>query len=85
MIDPAHQRQGYAQEVVEGTAEVARQIGYGAIGIGVQLKNWPALRFWTKQGFDKIVRIVGDAEHSESTFAAISLRKRLDPANKCRV
>jgi len=77
LIDPAYQRQGYAQEVVEGIAQVTRDLGYTELGIGVHLKNWPALRFWVRQGFDRIVKVAGDAEHSEMTFAVVSLRRGL--------
>lgn len=77
LIDPTYQRQGYAQELVAGITYNARKLGYAALGIGVQLKNWPALRFWTNQGFDRIIKIVGDSEHSDNTFATISLRKML--------
>lgn len=77
LIDPAYQRLGFAKEVEDGIDKSAREIGYSAIGIGVGLKNWPALRFWVKQGFDKIVKVVGDTEHSDATFATVSLRKTL--------
>ena len=77
VVDPAYQGQGYAKEVVGGIVQSAREIGYATIGIGVALKNWPALRFWVKQGFDRIVKVAGDSEYSETAFATLSLRRAL--------
>ncbi len=37
--------------------------------LGVALKNWPALRFWTRAGFDRIITVKGDEIFSESTSA----------------
>jgi len=77
LIDPAYQRQGFAGEVVQGIIGAASHAGYESLGIGVHLKNWPALRFWVKQGFNSIDKIVGDSEHSDTTYAIVSLRQNL--------
>ena len=53
-------------------------MNYKKIRLGVHLKNWPALRFWTKIGFDKIIDIVGDELYSADTFASVILEKALD-------
>jgi diamine N-acetyltransferase len=55
----------------------ASVIGFSEARIGVHLKNWPALRFWTQLGFDKILGIVGDDKHTEKTFSVLKLQKRL--------
>lgn len=67
----------YAQETIEMISEECKSKGYKKIGIGVYLKNWRALRFWTKVGFDKVTRISGDKDYSEKTFARICLEKSL--------
>lgn len=77
VIDPAHQRQGYAQEIVAGLAECLAQLGYSAIWLEVYLKNWPALRFWIQQGFTHIIEYEGARTHSEAAHASLILERRL--------
>jgi len=72
-IAPDYQKQGYAKEVFAYLAEQAEESGFAKIRLGVHLKNWPAFRFWHKVGFDRIVDIVGDAEHSDDTNASVIL------------
>jgi diamine N-acetyltransferase len=74
-IHPDQQHNGYAQEFVTYILNEASVIGFSEARIGVHLKNWPALRFWTQLGFDKILGIVGDDEHSEKTFSVLKLQK----------
>ena len=75
-IHPDYQHNGYAQEFIKYIVCEASKIGFTEARIGVHLKNWPALRFWTQLGFDKILGIVGDSEHSEKTFSVLRLQKR---------
>ncbi|MDK8192647.1 GNAT family N-acetyltransferase [Paenibacillus sp. UMB7766-LJ446] len=71
------QKQGYGQEMMHALTQLFSELGYMEIRINVALKNWPALRFWTKSGFDQISRIYGDLEHSDKTFANMELIKAL--------
>lgn len=82
-IHPDYQNQGYGREVVRGLTEVVAGLGaYSAIRLGVALKNWPALGFWTKVGFDRIVEIRGDKVYSEQSFAFMYLERRLGLSKK---
>ncbi|MDQ7094568.1 GNAT family N-acetyltransferase [Desulfosporosinus sp. PR] len=76
-IHPDHQHKGYAQEFVNNVVFEASRIGFYAARVGVHLKNWPALRFWSQLGFDKIMGIIGDREHSENTYSVLKLEKNL--------
>jgi ribosomal protein S18 acetylase RimI-like enzyme len=76
-IHPGHQHKGYAQEFVNYILDEAFVNGFTEARLGVHLKNWPALRFWTQLGFDKILGIVGDNEHSVKTFSILRLQKKL--------
>ncbi|MDW7651895.1 MAG: GNAT family N-acetyltransferase [Bacillota bacterium] len=76
-IHPAYQGKGLGQEVITDFLARAGDCGFITAAIGVHLKNWPALRFWTKQGFDRIIKITGDREHSETTFCIAGLEKTL--------
>ncbi len=76
-ILPSYQKDGYAKEALNLIFEEAKKVNYKKVGLGVHLKNWPAIRFWHKLGFNTIVKIIGDEVHSESTFASIILEKNL--------
>lgn len=69
------QRKGYGQEVVSFIEEELYKHGYEEGRVAVGLKNWPALRFWSKQGYDRISQIKGDAQYSPESFGTIELCK----------
>lgn len=77
MIDKEFRRNGYAKEAIDFLSAEFENSRYKKIGIGVHLKNWRALRFWTNAGFDQVLGIFGDAKYSENTFALIGLEKVL--------
>lgn len=53
------------------------RLGYKHIRANIAVKNWPAIRFWTKAGFNGISGIYGDKLYSETTFANIELLKTI--------
>ncbi|WP_105614989.1 GNAT family N-acetyltransferase [Vallitalea okinawensis] len=73
LISSVFHKKGYGQEIINLIKKEAKEAGYNKLGIGVYLKNWPALRFWTKCGFDKITGIHGHKEFSQDTFALLGL------------
>lgn len=77
IVDKDFRKKGYAQETVNYISKECTKIGYKKIGIGVHLKNWRGLRFWTKAGFDRVSGVFGDEIYSEKTFALIGLEKIL--------
>lgn len=77
VLHPDQQQQHYGSEVVQGISEHLRALGYPAIQLDVYLKNWPALRFWIKQGFTKIDDLEGDRVHSAEAHARLRLEKTL--------
>ena len=81
VIDKNHQKRGIGKEVIDELCSQARKNGFSRIGIGVHLKNWPALRFWSANGFDKIRNISGDKEYGANHFSVISLECNLE--NDC--
>ncbi len=75
---PDCHKQGYGLEsIAQLVVEVGRLIKYSAIRLSVDIKNWPALRFWTRNGFDKVVACHGDAVYTENTFANLILERPL--------
>lgn len=72
-IDPEQQRQGLGYELTIELFNQLRSIGYDEVRANVQLKNWPALRFWAKVGLTTIAGIYGDQNCSDNTYADVEL------------
>jgi ribosomal protein S18 acetylase RimI-like enzyme len=70
-------KQGYGQEIIHHLSSELTNLSFKEIRINVSLKNWSALRFWSKAGFDKINGLFGDNEYSESANGSIELSKFL--------
>ncbi len=82
-LRPFCQGSGMGRELVEDLERRARQAGFREARVGVGLKNWHALRFWTGCGFGNITKIRGDNEFGELARADVELLKPLiekDPA-----
>ncbi|WP_139905126.1 GNAT family N-acetyltransferase [Clostridium thermarum] len=71
------QRMGYGEEVVGEFIKKSKEAGFNTAGLGVHLKNWQALRFWTKQGFNTIGGIYGDEHYGLNTFSTMKLTMKL--------
>jgi GNAT superfamily N-acetyltransferase len=78
-IHPDFQGKGYGQELVCGLSDKVKSLGFSTMRTLVDVKNWPALRFWVQQGFDKIIQYHGDKIISEKTFAHLTLEKLFVP------
>ena len=77
-ISPEYQGQGYGPELIRGLSHEVEQLGmYSRMQLYVYLKNWRALRFWTRAGFDRVVEIRGDKVYSDQAQAHVLLEKRL--------
>ncbi|SFJ16751.1 GNAT family N-acetyltransferase [Thermoflavimicrobium dichotomicum] len=76
-ISQEYQAQKYGQEVIQQLFHGARGANYTKVRLGVALKNWPALRFWTRLGFNRIIGVFGDPIHSEYTFSSVVLEASL--------
>lgn len=73
LINKKHQHHHYGQKVISSIIDLCRENGWKQCGVGVYLKNWAALRFWSRNGFSRIGRIYGDKEYSADTFSVVSL------------
>lgn len=76
-ICPDLQGQGFGNEAENQLCSELKALGYNAVRANVAVKNWPAIRFWTKAGFNGISGIYGDKLHTENTFANLELIKTL--------
>lgn len=74
-LRPMCQRRGFGCEVVGELERRAVQMGFSGARAAVGLKNWPALRFWTKCGYSRIAKIKGEAEYGPAGTANVELEK----------
>lgn len=74
VIDPGLQRHKYGSEAIAGVNAHFHRLGrFRAAWAQVWLKNWPALRFWTRAGYNRVVSIEGDAVYAPDTQASVIL------------
>lgn len=71
------QGNSYGREVMESLFEECKTAEWKSIGLAVYLKNWKGLRFWNKNGFNKIIGIYREKEYRENTFSVIGLKKEI--------
>lgn len=73
LLHPDCQKQGYGSELIETYIAEGRRQAYQQIGLGVALRNQPALKFWVKSGFDRIGKVTADGEAGEGSLAMMRL------------
>ena len=76
-LRPGFQRKGYGREVVKFIETELLEEGYIEGRVAVGLKNWSALRFWSKLGYDRVTKISGDKKYAPENFGTIELCNRL--------
>ncbi len=77
-IAPHHQGKKYGMQFMAQFEKQARKVdGIASVGIGVALKNWPAMRFWIRNGFTEILEIKGEKKHAKDAFADLLLLKNI--------
>jgi len=50
---------------------------FNRVILNVDIKNWVAIRFWFNNGYNKIIKWIGDLEYSDSTYAMLRLEKNI--------
>lgn len=73
----AVKRRGVGTAVVQLLSEQFRNREFAKIRVSVSLKNWSALRFWVKQGFDTITLVACDTEYSRAAYGCVELEKSI--------
>lgn len=77
VIDKEYWNQHYGSKAMDSLIGIAKENGWGRLGLGVYLKNWQGLRFWVNQGFQEIGGVYGDREFSDTAFSLISLYRNI--------
>ena len=69
------QKKGLGKKIIKMYEEQWKQEGYTKIILQVDIKNWVGIRFWLRNGYNKIIKWIGDLEYSDKTYAMIRLEK----------
>lgn len=77
LLDPGCQKLGYGGEFVKAFLDECRSQGYRRAGLGVALRNQPALKFWVKRGFNRILKVTADGEAGEGSLGLLGLAMEL--------
>ena len=72
-----YRNNGYGQEVINKLCEQAVRLGFFKARLAVTLKNWQGICFWTKLGFNTILKYCGDKVFAKDSFALLELGKNL--------
>ena len=72
-IHPTHQKQGFGRETFARFFPMVEEAGFAKVTLCTALKNFPAVRFWTGLGVNRIVKVHGDKLCSETTHAQVDL------------
>ena len=67
----------YGQEVINKLCKKALELGFHQARLGVALKNWLGIYFWTKLGFNTILKYCVDKVFAKDSFALLELGKNL--------
>ncbi|MFZ3078444.1 MAG: GNAT family N-acetyltransferase [Bellilinea sp.] len=78
---PAWQGRGFGQVIVAELARLVLQAGFHDARVVVGLKNWRALRFWTRCGFSRIMHIRGNQTNPGAPQGNVELLKALETRN----
>lgn len=70
-----YRNRGYGQEVMTELLKQIRELGFSKARLGVTLKNWGGIYFWSKLGFNKITKYSGDKVLTKNSFALLELEK----------
>ena len=76
-ISKDFQRKKYGTNLVTWISDEAKSRDYKKIMINVDVKNWPALKFWFKNGFNKITKVFGDDVLADDKFLNMHLERDL--------
>lgn len=76
-LRPVWQGRGFGQTIINELERLVLEAGFHDARVGVGLKNWRALRFWTRCGYSRITRIRGSQTLSSGSPGSVELIKSL--------
>jgi ribosomal protein S18 acetylase RimI-like enzyme len=72
-----YQKKGFGKKCLGMFENQWKELGFKKVILNVDIKNWAAIQFWINNGYDKIIKWIGDKEYLINTFAMIRLEKHL--------
>lgn len=76
-LHASQQKKGFGHEVIQQFAAEATKAGFQRLMLPIALKNWRAIRFWSKAGFNKIAAVYGNEDYAVDAFLHIGLERSL--------
>jgi ribosomal protein S18 acetylase RimI-like enzyme len=76
-LHPDVHGQGLGREIYLQLESLLRRCPLQVVRVGVALRNWNALRFWTRLGFLRITGMSGDRHFAPEAHAFLELQKNL--------
>jgi GNAT superfamily N-acetyltransferase len=76
-IKEANRKSGIGVEIIEALVSELKVVQYNTIRTHCSLRNTMALRFWVKNGFDKILDVECDGNLFPENFGGIELMKTI--------
>lgn len=61
IVKETYRRRGIGRQLLDFITRCAREDGYAELSIGVDLNNYPALKLYIDEGFDRVIFIGEDA------------------------
>jgi ribosomal protein S18 acetylase RimI-like enzyme len=77
-IKEACRRRGVGAEIIEALTRKLLSTQYKTIRLHCSLRDATALRFWVKNGFDRILDVECDGNLHPGNFGGLELMKKLD-------
>ena len=77
LLSEKYRNKGFGQEIMNSLFNQALELGFQQVRLGVSLKNWQGVYFWTKLGFSRIIKFCGDKVFAKDSFAVLELEKDL--------
>ena len=72
----------YGREIIYNLIKEIKKFEYKYMRCSVRLKNWPAIRFWARVGFSKVVGYLGDKDYGVNKFADLILEMDINARRK---
>ena len=76
-IKKSHRVSGFGTEIIDALTLCLAESNYSAIKLHCSLRNALALRFWVKNGFDRITDVECDGNLTQGKFGGLELMKKI--------
>ena len=73
-----YQNKGYGKSILKHFENIWKENCIEKAVLNVDLKNWDGIRFWVKNGYNQIDKVIGRDSYSENTYNMLRLFKYIE-------